>query len=54
MIKQTIRRVHPQFNEVYAGYRSFGELLKDAERREFIDLEYDESRGNYKVRPRAE
>ena len=23
-------------------------------RREFIDLEYDESRGNYKVRPRAE
>lgn len=54
MIKQTIRRIHPGFNEVYAGYRSFGELLKDAERQKFIDLEYDESRGNYKVRLRAE
>ena len=54
MIKQTIRRVHPDFNEVYAGYRNFGELLKDAERRKLIDLEYDENRGNYKVLLRAE
>ena len=54
MIKQTIRRVHPDFNEVYAGYRNFGELLKDAEKRKFVDLEYDESRGNYKVLLRAE
>jgi len=52
MIKQTIRRVYPGFNESYHGYRSFGDLLKDAERRRYIDLDYDESRGNYKVRVR--
>ena len=52
MVKQTIRRVYPEFNEVYAGYRSFGELLKEAERREVIRLEYDEGRGNYKVQLR--
>ncbi len=54
MVKQTIRRVHPGFNETYSGYRNFGELLKDAERRGHVDLEYDESRGNYLVRLREE
>jgi uncharacterized protein (TIGR00288 family) len=49
MIKQTIRRVFPGFNESYYGYRSFGDLLKDAEAEGMIQLEYDESRGNYKV-----
>ena len=49
MVKQTIRRVHPEFNELYAGFRSFGELLREAEKRELIDLEMDESRGNFKV-----
>ena len=49
MIKQTIRRVHPGFNEEYAGYRSFAELLKDAEKRGRLHLEYDAGRGNYKV-----
>ncbi len=50
MVKQTIRRVYPGFNEDYYGYRSFADLLKDAEKTGAIDLEYDESRGNYKVR----
>ncbi|MED5262881.1 MAG: NYN domain-containing protein [Myxococcota bacterium] len=49
MVKQTIRRVHPEFNELYAGFRSFGELLREAEKRKLIDLEMDESRGNFKV-----
>ena len=53
MVKQTIRRVYPGFNEDYYGYRSFADLLKDAEKTGAVDLEYDESRGNYKVRPRA-
>ena len=50
MVKQTMRRVHPGFNESYAGYRNFAELLKDAERRGYLDLDYDEGRGNYTVR----
>ncbi len=50
MVKQTIRRVYPGFNEGYYGYRSFADLLKDAEKSGVIDLEYDEGRGNYKVR----
>jgi len=49
MIKQTIRRVFPGFNESYYGYRSFADLLKDAEKEGLIQLEYDASRGNYKV-----
>jgi uncharacterized protein (TIGR00288 family) len=50
MIKQTIRRVHPGFNESYLGYRNFTELLEHAEDEGFIELDFDESRGNYRVR----
>jgi 2,3-bisphosphoglycerate-dependent phosphoglycerate mutase len=49
MVKQTIRRVHPGFSESYYGYNSFSDLLKDAEARGLIRLEYDEKRGNYLV-----
>lgn len=50
MIKQTIRRVHPGFNEQNSGYKNFADLLRDAEERGYVDLDYDESRGNFKVR----
>jgi hypothetical protein len=49
LVKQTIRRVYPGFNESYYGYRTFSDLLKDAELSSLITLEYDESRGNYKI-----
>ena len=49
MIKQALRRVHPDFNEANAGYRNFAELLQEAEREGCVRLEYDENRGNYKV-----
>ncbi len=49
-LKQAIRRVYPGFNESYYGYRSFSDLLVDLESKDLIELEYDESRGNYKVR----
>ncbi len=49
MIKQALRRVHPDFNEVNAGYRNFAELLKEAEREGCVRLQYDERRGNYRV-----
>lgn len=50
MIKQTIRRVYPSFNESYLGYRNFAELLEHAEDEGCVDLDFDERRGNYKVR----
>jgi uncharacterized protein (TIGR00288 family) len=54
MVKQTIRRVNPGFNESYYGFQSFAELLKQAEEQGYIDLDYDANRGNYKVRLAAE
>ena len=52
MLKQAIRRVYPGFNEGYYGYGSFSDLLEDIKAKGLIELEYDESRGNYKVRQR--
>src|SRR5208283_4586461 len=51
-LKQAIRRVHPGFNEGYYGYGSFSDLLEDIKAKGLIGLEYDEARGNYKVRPK--
>lgn len=49
MIKQALRRLHPDFSEANAGYRNFAELLQEAEREGCVRLEYDEGRGNYRV-----
>jgi uncharacterized protein (TIGR00288 family) len=54
MIKQALRRVHPGFNEAYYGFRSFSDLLEHVESLGLIETEYDESRGNFKVRTREE
>jgi uncharacterized protein (TIGR00288 family) len=50
MLKPALRRVYPSFNESYYGYRSFADLLHDAQAQGYIDLDLDEARGNYKVR----
>ncbi|HEU4431542.1 MAG TPA: NYN domain-containing protein [Myxococcota bacterium] len=50
MVKQTLKRVHPGFNESYHGYRDFAELLEDAEDKGLVELDWDEKRGNYQVR----
>lgn len=50
ILKQAIRRVYPGFNEGYYGYRSFSDLLKELQAKGLIELEYDDTRGNYKVR----
>ncbi len=50
MVKQTIRRVFPGFNEEYFGHQSFAEALEAAEKAGAIELDYDENRGNYIVR----
>jgi uncharacterized protein (TIGR00288 family) len=52
IVKQTMRRVNPGFNEAHFGYASFLALLKDAESRGLIEVENDEARGNCKVRLR--
>jgi len=50
MVKQTIKRQQPGFNETYYGYRSFGELLEDAQKRKLLALERDEKSGGYLIR----
>ena len=50
MIKQTIKRVYPGFNEDYYGYPSFNALLEGARDQGLIELDYDAERGNYMVR----
>ena len=49
MVKQTLKRRKPGFNETYHGYRSFAELLKDAETRGLVELEHDAKSGGYIV-----
>ena len=50
MVKQTIRRVFPSFNEEYYGQPSFAALLEDVADLGVIELDYDDQRGNYVVR----
>lgn len=54
MVKQTVRRVYPGFNEEYYGYGSFADMLEKLEERGLVELDYDEKRGNYLVRGRSE
>ncbi len=49
MIKQTMQRKRPSFNEGYFGYRSFSELLEDAKAHNLIDLKKDSRSGSYIV-----
>lgn len=49
MIKQTMQRKKPAFNEGYYGYPSFSELLEDAERKNIIRLKKDQRSGTYVV-----
>ena len=53
LVKQTVKRVYPGFNESYYGYRTFAELLEDAAKEGVIELELDPQRGNYRVTLRA-
>ena len=50
MIKQTLKRRRPGFNESSYGFRSFSDLLEEAEARGQIQLEMDEKSGGYIVR----
>ncbi len=47
MVKQALKRRQPGFNEAYFGFRSFGKLLEEAEKRKLIDMERDDKSGGY-------
>jgi len=49
MIKQAIKRRHPGFNERAYGFRSFNDLLADAQKRGLLTLQADEKSGGYTV-----
>jgi len=49
MIKDTMKRKKPSFNETYHGYRTFSILLEDAQSQGLVELERDENRGTYAV-----
>ncbi len=49
MLKDTMKRKQPQFSESYHGYRSFGDLLEDAQERGLIRLSTDPRSGTYVV-----
>ncbi len=50
MVKQTLKRRRPGFNESYYGFRSFKRLLDEAAGRGLMDLEPDEKSGGYIIR----
>ena len=50
MIKQTLKRRRPQFNESYYGFGSFNDLLEEAQARGQMELEMDDRSGGYLVR----
>ncbi len=49
MVKQTIKRRHPGFNERAYGFRSFNDLLLEAQKRGLLKLEADEKSGGYTI-----
>jgi len=49
MIKQTMQRKQPYFNESYYGYKSFSELLEDAQRQGLLSMKKDVKSGGYIV-----
>lgn len=50
MVKQALKRRKPGFNETYHGFRTFGQLLEEAQARKLLVLEYDEKSGGYIIK----
>jgi len=50
MVKQTLKRRRPGFNESYYGFRAFNRLLEEAAARDLMDLEPDEKSGGYIIK----
>lgn len=50
MIKQTLKRRRPGFNESYYGFESFGKMLEEAQARGYLTLELDDRSGGYIIK----
>jgi uncharacterized protein (TIGR00288 family) len=50
MLKQTLKRRRPGFSEAYYGFRSFGQLLEEAQSQGILDLEPEEKSGGYIIK----
>ena len=50
MVKQALKRRKPGFNETYHGFRTFGKLLEEAQKRKLLELELDEKSGGYIIK----
>ena len=50
MVKQALKRRRPGFTESYYGFRSFNDLLEEAQSRGFLEIEMDEKSGGYVIR----
>src|SRR3954454_20273422 len=49
MIKDTMKRKKPSFNETYHGYKTFSELLEDAQKEGLLELDTDSRSRTYVV-----
>jgi hypothetical protein len=49
LVKETMKRKKPAFNESYHGYRTFSDLLEDAEKEGIIQLRTDSRSGTYVI-----
>jgi uncharacterized protein (TIGR00288 family) len=49
MVKQTLKRKKPHFSETSFGYRTFNQLLEDAEKRGLLEIEKDQKSGGYLI-----
>ena len=54
MVKQAMKRRRPGFNESYYGYRSFKELVMDAQRQGLLVMNRDDKTGQYTISLAAE
>lgn len=49
MVKQTMQRKKPTFNEEYYGYDTFSDLLEDAQTKNIIKIKKDTKSGSYVI-----
>jgi len=50
MIKQTLKRRKPGFSESYYGFRSFSQMLEEAQAQGILELEPEEKSGGYIIK----
>jgi len=54
MVKQTLKRRKPGFDETYYGFRTFGRLLEEAQAMNLLALQLDEKSGGYIITERMQ